>query len=373
MKTIFKAYKFRLYPNKTQKELIEKTFGCCRFVYNQLLALKKEKYENGSIKMSKFDCNNYCNQVMKKEYEWLNEVDSIALTNSIFNMDNAFQGFFKGKGYPKFKSKKDNYKSYKTKLVKNNIAIDYNCNAIKLPKLKWVKAKIHRRFMGKIKSATISQVPSGKYFVSILVEEDIQPINKNENQVGIDLGISDLAILSTGKKFKNPRFIKQSEKKLAKEQRKLSKMQRGSNNYEKQRIKVAKLHEHIANQRKDYLHKITSYLSKNYTLICLEDLSSSNLMKNHHLAKAIADVSWYEFNRQLEYKMNWYGGQIVKIDKWYPSSQICSSCGENTGKKPLHVREFTCPYCGEKHDRDINASINILKEGKRILGMESTL
>lgn len=370
---MFRAYKFRIYPNESQIELIQKTFGCCRFVYNQMLAYRQDKYKNESIKMSKFDCINYKNQFLKKKYEWLKEVDKCALDNAVINMDNAFQGFFKGKGYPKFKSKKDNHKSYKTNFVNNNIAIDYDCNAIKLPKLKWVKAKIHRRFMGKIKSATISQVPSGKYFVSVLVEEDIQPINKNENQVGIDLGLKDLAILSNGKKFKNPKFIKQSEKKLAKEQRKLSKMQRGSNNYEKQRIKVAKLHEHIANQRKDYLHKITSYLSKNYTLICLEDLSSSGLMKNHHLAKAIADVSWFEFNRQLEYKMNWYGGQIVKIDKWYPSSQICSSCGENTGKKPLHIREFTCPYCGEKHDRDINASINILNEGKRILGMESAL
>ena len=368
---MFRAYKFRIYPNESQIELIQKTFGCCRFVYNQLLAYKQDKYKNESINMSKFDCINYCNQVMKKEYEWLKEVDKWALSNSIHNMDNAYQKFFKEHaGFPKFKSKKNNRKSYKTNFTNNNIAIDYNCNAIKLPKLKWVKAKIHNIPYGKIKSATISQVPSGKYFVSVLVEEDIQPINKNENQVGIDLGLKDLAILSTGKKFKNPRFIKQSEKKLAKEQRKLSKMKRGSNNYEKQRIKVAKLHEHIANQRKDYLHKITSYLSKNYTLICLEDLSSSNLMKNHHLAKAIADVSWYEFNRQLEYKMNWYGGTIVKIDKWYPSSQICSSCGENTGKKPLYVREFTCPYCGKKHDRDINASINILNEGKRIMGME---
>ena len=368
---MLRGYKFRIYPNTQQEEIIQKTFGCCRFVYNQLLTYRQDKYKNDNVSMSKFDCNNYKNQVLKKEYSWLNEVDKFALDNAVINMDNAYQKFFKEhSGFPKFKSKKNNRKSYKTNFTNNNIAIDYNCNAIKLPKLKWVKAKIHRRFMGKIKSATISQVPSGKYFVSILVEEDIQPVNKNENQIGIDLGVKDLAILSNGIKFENPRFIKQSERKLSKEQRKLSKMERGSNCYEKQRIKVAKLHEHIANQRKDYLHKITSYLSKNYTLICLEDLSSSNLMKNHHLSKAIADVSWFEFNSQLEYKIDWYGGQIVKIDKWYPSSQICSSCGYKDGKKPLHIREWTCPNCGTHHDRDINASINILNEGKRILGME---
>ena len=259
---MLRGYKFRIYPNTQQEEIIQKTFGCCRFVYNQLLTYRQDKYKNDNVSMSKFDCNNYKNQVLKKEYSWLNEVDKFALDNAVINMDNAYQKFFKEhSGFPKFKSKKNNRKSYKTNFTNNNIVIDYDCNAIKLPKLKWVKAKIHNIPYGKIKSATISQVPSGKYFVSILVEEDIQPINKNENQVGIDLGLKDLAILSNGKKFKNPRFIKQSEKKLAREQRKLSKMQRGSNCYNKQRIRVAKLYEHITNQRKDYLHKITSYLS----------------------------------------------------------------------------------------------------------------
>ena len=368
---MLRGYKYRIYPNKEQETLIQKTFGCCRFVYNQTLSVRQQKYKEENINMSKFDCNNYKNQVLKKKYEWLKEVDKFALDNSIINMDNAYQKFFKEHtGFPKFKSKKDNHKSYKTNITGKNIEVDYECDAIKLPKLKWVKAKIHRQFTGKIKSATISQVPSGKYFVSILVEEDIKQINKNENQVGIDLGISDLAILSNGMKFKNPRFIKQTEKKLAREQRKLSKMELHSKCYEKQRIKVARLHEHIANQRKDYLHKITSYLSKNYTLICLEDLSSGNIMKNHHLSKTIADVSWHEFNRQLEYKMNWYGGIISRIDKWYPSSQICHCCGHRDGKKPLHIRQWICPKCGSVLDRDINASINILKEGKRIMGME---
>ena len=362
-----KAYKFRIYPNKEQEELIQKTFGCCRFVYNKFLSLKKELYKTEKKTLT---YGQTCKQLteLKNELIWLKEVDSNALQKELKNLNRAYENFFeKRASFPKFKSKKNNHKSY---TATQNRTIEVKSDMIKLPKLKWIKAKVHREVNGRILNATISQDPDGKYYVSLCCEEDIQPINKNENQVGVDLGISDLAILNNGIKFENPRFIKQSEKKLAREQRRLSKMQKGSNNYNKQRIKIAKLHKYIANQRKNYLHIITSYLSKNYTLICLEDLSSSNLMKNRHLSKAIADVSWFEFNRQLEYKIDWYGGQIVKVDKWYPSSQICSSCGENTGKKPLHVREFTCPYCGAHHNRDVNASVNILKEGKRILGMQ---
>ena len=362
-----KAYKFRIYPNKEQEELIQKTFGCCRFVYNKFLSLKKELYETEKKNLT---YGQACKQLteLKNELIWLKEVDSDALQKELKNLNQAYDNFFKKRAnHPKFKSKKNNHKSY---TATQNRTMEVKDNMIKLPKLKWIKAKVHREVSGKILNATISQDPDGKYYVSLCCEEDINPINKNENQVGIDLGISDLAILNNGIKFENPRFIKQSEKKLKREQRKLSKMQYGSKGYEKQRIKIAKLHKHIINQRKNYLHNITSYLARNHTLICLEDLSSSNLMKNRHLAKAIADVSWFEFNRQLEYKMNWYGGKIVKIDKWYPSSQICSACGHRDGKKPLHIREWSCPNCGIHHDRDINASVNILKEGKKILGMQ---
>ena len=362
-----KAYKFRIYPNKEQEELIQKTFGCCRFVYNKFLSLKKELYETENKNLT---YGQACKQLteLKNELIWLKEVDSDALQKELKNLNQAYENFFKKRAkFPKFKSKKNNKKSY---TATQNRTMEIGDDMIKLPKLKWVKAKIHREVNGRILNATISQDADGKYYVSLCCEEDINTINKSENQVGIDLGISDLAILNNGIKFENPRFIKQSEKKLTKEQRRLSKMQRGSNNYNRQRIKVAKLHKHIANQRKNYLHNITSYLARNYTLICLEDLSSSNLMKNRHLSKAITDVSWFEFNRQLEYKIDWYGGKIVKIDKWYPSSQICSACGYKDGKKPLHIREWTCSNCGTHHDRDINASINILKEGKRILGMQ---
>lgn len=305
----------------------------------------------------------------KAEFEFLKEVDSDALCYAQLNLETAYKNFFRDKsvGFPKFKSKKNKF-SFKTTNRKGTVnLID---GKLKIPKLKsLINVKQHREIKGIIKSATISKVPSGKYYVSVLVETEITKLPKNDNQVGVDLGILDLAILSDGTKFSNPRFIKQSEIKLAREQRKLAKMIKGSNNRNKQRIRVAKIYEKITNQRKDYLHRLTSYLINNYGFIALEDLSSKNLMKNKRLSKAIADVSWFELNRQLEYKANWYGREIVKISRWFPSSQICSACGNNTGKKPLHIREWICS-CGAKHDRDINASINILNEGKRIMGMQ---
>lgn len=365
-----KAYKFRIYPSKEQEILIQKTFGSCRFVFNKFLGVKKDLYETEKKSLS---YGQACKQLteLKNELEWLKEVDSDALQKELKNLNQAYENFFKKRAkFPNFKSKKDNHKSY---TATQNRTMEVKDNMIKLPKLKWIKAKVHREVNGRILNATISQDPDGKYYVSLCCEEDIEELMRNDNQVGIDLGISDLAILSNSKKFGNPRFIKQSEKKLAKEQRKLAKMKFGSKNYDKQRIRVAKIHKHITNQRKCYLHNITSYLVKNFGLVCLEDLSSSNLMKNKHLSKAIVDVSWFEFNRQLQYKADWYGRLIQKVDKWYPSSQICSDCGHRDGKKPLYIREWICPVCGVYHDRDINASKNILNEGKRILGMQSAL
>ncbi|WP_346938105.1 IS200/IS605 family element RNA-guided endonuclease TnpB [uncultured Clostridium sp.] len=362
-----KAYKFRIYPTEEQKILIQKTFGSCRFVYNRFLGLKIEMYKEEKKSLSYGQC---CKQLteLKKEYEWLKEVDSDALQKELKNLNQAYENFFKRHtGFPKFKSKKNNHKSY---TATQNRTMEVRGNLIKLPKLKWIKAKVHREVKGRILNATISQNPNGKYYVSLCCEEDIKELPLNDSQVGVDLGISDLAILSNGIKFGNPRFIKQSEKKLAKEQRKLAKMEYGSNNYNKQKIKVANIHEHIKSQRKDYLNNITSYLVNNFDLVCLEDLSSSNLMKNKNLSKAIADVSWFEFNRQLEYKCDWYGKKISKIDKWFPSSQICSDCGHRDGKKALNIREWVCPICGVIHDRDINASINILNEGKRIVSLQ---
>lgn len=366
---MLKAYKYRLYPNREQEVLIQKTFGCCRFVYNQCLNLKINKYKNESVSMSKIDLNNYCNRQLKKEYEWLREVDKWSLTNSIYNMDSAYQKFFKEHtGYPKFKSKKNHKKSYKTNFANNNIEVSFEKNRIKLPKLKWIKAKIHREFVGKIKSATISQVPSGKYFVSILVETEHIPAEHVNNSVGIDLGIKDLLITSDGEKFDNIHTIKKYEKKLVKEQRKLAHKVKGSKNYQKQRIKLARVYEKIKNTRIDNLHKISHQLISENQVIVSEDLSVSNMVKNHNLAKAISDCGWYELTRQLTYKADWNGRTYIKIGRYVPSSQICNVCGYvNKDTKDLSVREWICPKCGIKHDRDINAAINILNEGLRLL------
>lgn len=366
---MLKGYKYRIYPNKRQEEQIQKTFGCCRFVYNQTLAYRKEKYEKDKEFMTKIACNNYVNQVLKKEYEWLKEVDKFALTNSVYNMDSAYQKFFKEhSGYPKFKSKHNHNKSYKTNFSNGNIEVSFKNNKIKLPKLKWIKAKVHREFVGKIKSATISQVPSGKYFVSVLVETEHIPMESIGCAIGFDLGIKDLLITSDGEKKENPKHIKKYEDKLAKEQRKLSHKKKGSNNWNKQRIKVARIHEKIHNTRIDNLHKISHELVSENQVIVSEDLAVSNMIKNHHLAKSIQDCGWSELTRQISYKSDWNNRQYIKIGRFTKSSQLCNVCGYvNTETKNLSVREWTCPQCGTVHDRDINAAINILNEGLRIL------
>lgn len=364
---MLKAYKYRIYPNNEQKIQIAKTFGCCRFVYNQTLAYRKEAYEKEKKSVSKTDCNNYCNRELKKEYEWLKEVDKSALTNAIYNMDAAFQKFFREHaGYPKFKSKHNNHKSYITNFTNGNIAADFEDGKIKLPKLKQVKAKLHREFEGQIKPAAVSQVPSGKYYVSILVETEQEELPHTDKNTGLDLGVKDLCITSDGEKYKNPKTIRKYEKKLAKLQRQLSHKEKRSRNYYKTRKKIALCHEKITNTRKDYLHRVSHGIISENQVIVSENLQIKNMVKNHHLAKSISDVPWHGLTRQLEYKAKWNGREYIKIDTFYASSQLCSACGyKNIATKDLSVREWICPVCGAKHDRDVNAAKNILAEGLR--------
>ena len=291
------------------------------------MSYRKKAYENEKRTISKTDCNNFCNRELKKEYKWLKEVDKFALTNAIYNMDTAYQKFFKEHtGYPKYKSKHDSHKSYTTNFTNENIVVDYETGKIKVPKLKLVRAKVHRKFTGKIRSATISQVLSGKYYVSVLVETEHEELQHTDKNIGLDLGIKDLCITSDGEKYENPKIIKKYEKKRIKLQRKLAHKEKGSNNYYRQKREIALSHEKIANTRKDYLHKVSYAIISENQMIVSENLQIRDMVKNHHLTKSISDISWYELTSQLEYKAKRNERKYIKIDTFYASSQICFLC-----------------------------------------------
>lgn len=372
-----KAYKFRIYPNKEQEILIAKTIGCSRFVFNHFLGKWNDVYKETDKGLTYNACSAQLPQ-LKMELEWLKEVDSIAIQSAIKNLADAYNRFFKKQNdKPRFKSKKNNVQSYTTKHTNGNIAIVDN--KIKLPKLGFVKFAKSREVDGRIMNVTVRRNSSGKYFVSILTEVDIQPLEKADSAIGIDLGITDFAILSDGHKIDNNKFTSKMEKNLKREQRKLSKRaliakNKGidlldSKNYQKQKRKVARLHERVINQRDDFLNKLSTEIIKNHDIICIEDLNTKGMLRNHKLAKSISDVSWSSFVSKLEYKATWYGKTIVKVSRWFPSSQICSDCGHHDGKKSLKIRDWTCPNCHANHDRDINASKNILAEGLRTLAL----
>lgn len=362
-----KAYKFALNPTDVQKILLNKHCGCSRFIYNTLLKEKQDHYLNNGKTLN---YNQTCSFIAKfkkeEETKWLKEVNSQSLQQAAKDLETAYGNFFKGlTKFPKFKKKgpKDSFRCPQFVKVKDN--------KLFIPKFKeGIPIRQHREIKGKIKSCTVVKRPSGKYYASILVEEEINHLPKTNKEVGIDLGIKDFAITSDGKKFKNNRFTKKYQVELRKHQKHLSRKVKGSNRYIKQKIKVAKVHEKITNSRNDHHHKLSTQLVKDYDFIALEDLAVKNMVKNNKLAKHISDCSWSNFVNMLSYKCDWYGKKLVQVNRFYPSSKTCSSCDYIYGKLSLDIREWKCPKCGSIHDRDHNAAKNIYRQGLSITNME---
>lgn len=366
---MLKAFKYRLYPTKSQATKINQNIGCARLVYNLMLDAKTKHYEATKKTLHITPAS------FKTDKAFLKSVDSLALANAQINLEQAYRNFFKNPehfGFPQFKSKKHSRLSYKTNNQKDSIRFDGN--RLKLPKVGYVKIIEHRPHDGEIKSVVVSHERSGEYYASVLCEvKQTQQLPKTDKHVGIDLGLHDFIVCSDGQRVQTPKFFRKAEQKLARRQRAFTKTVKDSKNHEKLRIKVAKCHQKIKNQRKDFLQKLSTKLISENQVISLEDLSVKGMEANHCISKSVADASFSMFVAMLEYKAEWYGKTIVKIDRFYPSTQICSGCGfqnkDIRGMKCLKVREWMCPCCGEVHNRDLNASRNIDSEGLRILNL----
>ena len=367
---MFKAFKYRLYPTAPQAEKINQNIGCARFVYNHLLDDRIKVYRETKQRSKK------TYSILKDEHEFLKKSDSRALKYSQANLDVAYDKFFKepNAGFPKFKSKHKCRWSYTTE--NNNGTVRFDGNRLRLPKVGYVKVVEHIQHEGRVLKATISHERSGEYYASVLCEiEQPEPLPVTDKVVGIDLGLHDIIVCSDGTRVEAPSHFRKSEHRLAKRQRAFSRTQKGSKGHEKARLKVARCHQKIKNQRNDFLQKLSTKLIRENQAICLEDLSVKGMERNHKLAKSVTDASFSKFVNMLEYKAEWYGRKIIKIDRFYPSTQLCSDCGYKNesikGLKGLKVREWTCPECGEVHDRDLNAARNILKEGMRVLNLRN--
>ena len=370
-----RAYEIRIYPNATQRELIERTFGCARWVYNRCLETRKAEYERTGKSPSVYQLQKLVTAWKRTDAPWLGEVDSHALQQAAVNLGRAFDGFFRrcragGKpGYPRFKSKRDARQSYRTNW---GISVP-DARHVKLPLIGVVKARVSRPVEGRVLNATVKRVPSGKYFCVLCCTDCPEPeaMPGAIAVLGIDAGVHDLMARSDGVKVANPKALAKGERKLAREQRRLSRKRKGSASRRKQKRKVARIHERIANQRKDAIHKATTDAVRESQAIAVEDLNVRGMEKNRRLAKSVADASISEMARQLEYKCSWYGRRFVKVSRWYPSSKMCSRCGHVLEELPLSIRAWTCPVCGARHDRDLNAAVNIAREGARLLNKAS--
>ena len=371
---MLKAYNYRIYPTQEHQKFLAQHFGCNRFIYNWALDKKMKLWEDGKQKITCFDLIKQL-PILKQQEEtkWLNDISAASLQQSIKHLDSAFKSFYKGNGYPKFKSKYTSKQSYS---IPQDVKIDFESSFLILPKFKTsIKIRIDREFTGKIKTCTVKKSSSGKYFISVLVDDGIElPIKSNPKSfIGIDLGLKDFLITSDGTKINNPHLFVKSQDKLAREQRRLARKVKGSSNYKKQKIKVARVHEKITNKRKDFLHKLsTRFIVENQDCgFCVEDLNVKGMVRNRKLSKAISDVAWGEFLRQLTYKAAWQGMEIIKIGRFDASSKLCSLCGFKNDDLKLSDREWTCEVCNTNHDRDINAAINIKNIG--MVGFTKTL